>query len=340
MKILKQEKKGNQVVLEIEEDFKQLDPHIKKAYAEASSGLKIPGFRQGKVPADMMKQYINEEVVVDRAVQLLISEEYPEIIAQSKIRPVDYPNVEVKKLAKSGPIVFEVKIDVYPEIKLGTYKGIKLKKMDTSVSEEEVTKTIDFLRTEYAKQNNIAVSEVAVDDDFAKKISTTKTLEELKTLITSNIEIEKKNDAEAAVRDDATRKLADLVEADLPAGMIEREIEVMLNDLETSLKRNRMTIDAYLAVMKKDMIKLKEELKPNAVVRIKAKLALEKIAEKEKLAVDDSEMDKEIEVLAEHTGKTLEEYRAEISAEVKESMKEYMLNEKAMNFVIEKAKEE
>ncbi len=75
---------------------------MKRAYTEASSGVKIPGFRQGKVPADLMKQYINEEAVIDRAVQLLISEKYADMIDQAKIKPVDYPSVNVKKLEKSG----------------------------------------------------------------------------------------------------------------------------------------------------------------------------------------------------------------------------------------------
>lgn len=340
MKILKQDKKGNQALLEVEEDYGKLEPHMKRAYTEASSGVKIPGFRQGKVPADLMKQYINEDAVIDRAVQLLISEIYADVIDQAKLKPVDYPSVNVKKLEKSGPIVFDIKVDVYPEIKMGAYKGLLLKKTDTSVSDDEVAKTIDFLRTEYAKQNNVAESEVKIDDEFAKKISTTQTAEELKSLIRSNIELEKKNDSDASLREQATQKLAEIVDAEIPGGMIEREMEIMLNDLEVSLKRNRMTLDSYLAATKKDLNKLKEELKPSALTRIKARLALEKISEKEKLAIDDPELDKEIGVLAEHAGKSLEEYKEAISNEAKESIKEYMLHDKAMDLVLSKAKEE
>jgi trigger factor len=340
LKILKQEKKGNQVALEVEESYKLLEPHIQKASAEAAREIKVPGFRQGKVPAGMIDQYLNQEMVVDRALQMLISDIYPRLIDETKINPVDYPDVKVTKLDKGGSVVLEIKVDVYPDVKLGTYKGLKLKKPDVTVTDEEVTNTINYLKSGYAKQNNIPEADVVLDDEFAKKISTMGTFEELKTLIRSNIELDKKNDAESAIREEATKKLAEVVEADVPGGMVAREMEIMTNDLEAALKRNRMTLDSYLSAMKKDRSKLEEELKPSAEIRIKAKLALEKIAEKEKLAIGDEELDAELEALAQHTGKQLDEFKAEMSEEMKASVKTYMLNDKAMQFVIDKSKEE
>lgn len=340
MKILKQEKNGNQVVLEIEEEYSKLDSHMQKAYAEAAREIRIPGFRQGKVPADLIKKYVNEEAVIDRAVQFLVSEIYPDVITETKIRPVDYPNVEVKKLKKSAPIVFNIKVDVYPEIKLGSYKGLKLKKQDVDVAEDEVNKTIEFLKSGYAEQNKIPEDQVVLDDDFAKKISTMGTFDELKKLIRTNIEMEKKNKAESEGREEATKKLAEIVEAEIPNGMLEHEIEIMMGDLEVSLKRNKMTLDSYLSAVKKDREMLKQELKPGAETRIKAKLVLEKISEKEKLTIEDEEVDNELSALAEHSGKSLDEYKAEISPEMKESIKEYMLHDKAMKLVMDKAKEE
>jgi FKBP-type peptidyl-prolyl cis-trans isomerase (trigger factor) len=340
LKILNQEKKGNQVTLEIEEEYSKLDQNMEKAYAEASRDVKIPGFRQGKVPPDLLKKYINEEAVIDRAIQLLISEIYPAIIDSSGIKPVDYPNVEVKKFEKGRPIIFNIKVDVHPEIKLGAYKKIVLKKQSAEVQDEDLDKTIDFIRKGYAKQINIPEKDVALDDEFAKNVSRTSTMQELRALIKTNIEEEKKREAEAAARDEVTKKLSEIVEADIPPGMVEREIDIMIGDLEASLKRNRMTVASYLSAVKKDMNKLKEEMKPSAEVRIKAKLALEEIAEKEKLAVEEKDLDREIDLLAQHYGKTAEEYKKEISGDVVDSIKEHLLREKAIDLVISKAKVE
>lgn len=340
MKIIKQEKKGNQVILEVEEAYSKLEPQIEKAYVEASKEVKVPGFRQGKTPADILKKYINEEAVIDRAIHFLISDIYPDILENADIKPVDYPNVEIKKLKKNEPIIIEVKIDVYPEIKLGNYKGIKLTKHEVVVADEEVDKTTDYIRKDYAKHINIPENEVALDDEFAKKVSKMQTLQELKSIIKTNIEFEKKHEADQAVRDEVTKKLSGLVEADIPKGMIEREAEAMIHDLEISLKRSKMTLDSYLMAVKKTKEQLKEDVGKNAQIRIKAKLALEEIAKKEKLIVNDDDINKEIEILAQQTGKTSEEYKKEVSSDVVESIKEYILKDKAIDLVISKAKKE
>ena len=340
MKILSQERKGNQEILQIEEEYSKLKPNIDKAYVEASIEVKIPGFRQGKVSADLMKKYINEDAVIDRAIHLLIADIYPGIIESAKIKPVDYPNVEVKKLEKGIPIVLNIKVDVYPDFKLGAYKKIAIKKHAMEVLEEDVDKTIDFIKKGYAKQSNVDEKSLTLDDEFAKNVSRMNTMQELRGMIKTNIEEEKKREADMAVRDEVTKKLADIVEAEIPNGMVEREIDSMIGDLEVSLKRNRMTLESYLSAVKKDLDKLREEMKENAETRIKAKLALEAIAEKEKLEVEQKDIDTEIETLARHYGKPVEEYKAEISNDVIDSIKEYMLREKAIDFVIAKAKVE
>jgi FKBP-type peptidyl-prolyl cis-trans isomerase (trigger factor) len=340
LKILKQDKQGNQVILEVEEEYSKLEPNIDKAYEEASREVKIPGFRQGKVPATLMKKYINEEAVIDRAIQFLMSDIYPELISSAKIKPVDYPNVEVKKLEKGSPVIFSFKVDVYPEVKIGAYKKLTLKKHLQEVKDEDVDKTLDFIKKSYAEQSNIPENEVSLGDEFAQKVSKMGTMVELKALIRSNIEEEKKREADGATRDEVAKKLSDILEVDVPKGMVEREIDTMMSDLEISLNRSRMTLASYLSAVKKDENKIREEMRSGAEGRIKAKLALEAIAEKEQLAVDQADIDRELEALAKHYGKTVEEYKSEVSGDIIDSIKEYMLREKAIDFVISKAKVE
>jgi trigger factor len=217
---------------------------------------------------------------------------------------------------------------------------LKLKKQDATVSDADVDSTLEYVRKNYAKENKLADADVKLDDELAKNVSRMNSMAELKVLIKSNLEEGKKRDTDAALRDDVTKQLSLVLQADLPKGMIDREIENMISDLEVSLKRSRMTLLSYLSAVKKDVQKLKDEMKPAAETRIKAKLALEAISAKEKLAVDDADLDKEIESLAAHYGKTAEEYKAEISPEVMGAIKDYLLKEKAIDFVISKAKVE
>ncbi len=134
--------------------------------------------------------------------------------------------------------------------------------------------------------------------------------------------------------------MSELVEGDIPGGMFEREIDSMMHDLEASLERNRMTVASYLSAVKKDMGKLRDEMKPSAEVRLKAKLALEYIVEKEKLEVEQNDIDKEMELLAQHYGRTAEDFKKEATEDMLNSIKEYLSREKAIDFVISKAKVE
>jgi len=163
LKILKQEKTGNRVKLEIEEDRNFYKLMEGKAYEEVASDLTVPGFRKGKAPRNIVEQYINREFVVERATQNIVSSLYFDIIKSANIEPVDFPDVVITQNEEKKPFLFTLEVDVYPEVKLGKYKGLKAEKERDEVSEKEVDQFIDDLRARMSKV--IEVSGRGVEDD-------------------------------------------------------------------------------------------------------------------------------------------------------------------------------
>ena len=145
MKIRSQKRKKNTVHLEVEEEYSKFAEAIEKSLLAAGREIKIPGFRQGKAPKDMIRQAINPEYVESRAAQDLIADLYPLVIDETKIEPIDYPNIDIVESKKDQPFVFKISVDVYPEVKLGKYKGLKVEKKSAEIAEEEIDKVIGIM---------------------------------------------------------------------------------------------------------------------------------------------------------------------------------------------------
>jgi trigger factor len=122
-----------------------------KALSELAKEMKIPGFRPGKAPMDLIKSRIDEMKILELASEMAINENYPEIINQQKINPVGPPQIQVQKLATGNPFVFKLTIPLVPKVKVGDYKKIRLK-ADPPLAEktkfisEQVEKTIKELQ--------------------------------------------------------------------------------------------------------------------------------------------------------------------------------------------------
>ena len=156
MKILKQIRAGNLVTVEVEVDAAQVKEAAEKTLERLSKKVKMPGFRPGKAPKSMVEKTFDTNAVADQAVQDLIADLYPEIIKEAKLDPVDYPKVDILKQEAGQPLIFKLEVVVYPEVKLGKYKGIKAQKKPSLVTEEEVLTVLGNLQNRFAKRIEVA----------------------------------------------------------------------------------------------------------------------------------------------------------------------------------------
>jgi len=140
---------------------------IESELKSVSKNITIDGFRKGKAPRDIIiKKYGMENLYVDAA-DKLIQDKYTEILDSKKIIPVAKPKVDIKKCDESG-LEIEYTFIVAPEVKLGKYKGLGVKKKEVKVSKKDIEHEIDHLRSHYAeltpKTGKVENGDVAIID--------------------------------------------------------------------------------------------------------------------------------------------------------------------------------
>jgi len=336
MKIRSNAREGNKVILEIEEDYSRLKDAIEETIVEAGKEVKLPGFRPGKAPKELVRKALNKEAVEAEAVQRLISSLYPVVLDEAKIEPVDYPNIQILEHKKKKPIVFKIEVDVYPEVKLGKYKGLKIEKKEAKVTEEDLDKVLENLRKRLQAMEKL--SELpALDDEFAKKVSRYQTLEELKKELRESMQRDKEGQEDAEVRNKLIADASADAKVDIPNGMIEREVDIMLDELRNSIAPMNLSLEDYLKGINKDENTMRDELRKSAEMRVKGKIILKAVAESEKMDISSEEMGEELKALAGAGGQTPEELE-NLDEHARKYIEDYLLRRKALDFMVEKAK--
>ena len=152
----------NMAKLTIEVAPEELEKAIEGAYHKNKSKISVPGFRKGKVPRQMIERMYGKEVFYEDAVNALIPEAYEKAVDECEEEIVSSPKIEVAQVEAGKPFIFTAEVALKPEVKLGKYKGVKVEKADTEVTDEEVDKEIDKERESNAR--NIDVTDRAVKD--------------------------------------------------------------------------------------------------------------------------------------------------------------------------------
>ena len=152
----------NMAKLTIEASAEDLEKSIEKAYQKQKSQISIPGFRKGKVPRQMVEKMYGKEVFYEDAANELIPDAYDKALAECEEDIVSSPKIEVTQIESGKPFVFTATVALKPEVKLGKYKGVKIDKIDTAVTDEEVDAEINRERENNAR--NVTVEDRPVKD--------------------------------------------------------------------------------------------------------------------------------------------------------------------------------
>ncbi|MCM1437605.1 MAG: trigger factor [Roseburia sp.] len=125
---------------------------IDKAYLRTRGKYAVPGFRKGKCPKPVIENYYGKGVFFDEAFSVLYSENYPEIIEKERdsFTAVGAPDLSVEELA-DDKVVLSAIVPVKPEVKIGSYKGLEIKKYEYNVTEEEIKTEADKILLREAK---------------------------------------------------------------------------------------------------------------------------------------------------------------------------------------------
>ena len=172
------EKKNNEVVIEFTLDEKEWEAEVEKAYQKNKGKYKKEGFRQGKVPRKVLEQTFGKTLFYEDAFNDCCAEYYMQAINEhQEIYPVDYPEIDIKSVSDKG-VVFTAKITVMPEITLGTYKGLTIKKEKCTVPASEVNAELEKMRERQARYEEVANRAAKLGDlinlDYSGSVDGTK----------------------------------------------------------------------------------------------------------------------------------------------------------------------
>ena len=143
----------SRVALTIEASAEEFEAAVNKAYLKMRGKINVPGFRVGKAPRKIIEKMYGEEVFYEEAVNIILPDAYEDAIKEQKLDVVGYPEVELESCTKDG-VVFKCTVAVYPEAKLGQYKGLEAPKAEVKVAAADVNARLK----EMADRNSRLVS--------------------------------------------------------------------------------------------------------------------------------------------------------------------------------------
>ncbi|GFH89136.1 MAG: trigger factor [Lachnospiraceae bacterium] len=417
----------NMAKLTIEVSAEELEKAIESVYQRSKKNISVPGFRKGKVPRKMIERMYGKEVFYEDAVNDLLPDAYEDALEECEEEIVSSPKIEVIQVEAGKPLIFTAEVATKPEIGLGKYKGVKIDKIDTEVTEEEVNAQVDRERENNAR--NIAVEDRPVkdgdmtvidfegfvdgvafeggkgedypltigsgafipgfeeqlvgaeigkevevnvtfpenyqaeelkgkaalfkctvkeikekelpelDDEFASEVSEFETLAEYKEDIKKNLSERKAQEAKRAKEDAVIDAIINDSDIEIPDPMLETEQRHMADDFGQRIQMQGINLEQYFQITGSSYDTLVEQIKPQAEKRIKSRLVLEAVAAKEGIEVSEEEYVKETERMAEIYQMEAEKVREMLGEKEKKQVMKDLAIQKAVDFVVENAKE-
>ena len=136
----------NMAKLTIEVPAEEFDAAIKNAYNKNKNKFSIPGFRKGKAPLAMLEKMYGAGIFYEDAANEVIDASYPKAAEESKEEIVSTPEIKVTQIEKGKAFIYEATVALKPEVTLGEYKGVEVKKAEAVVTDEDVENELTAAR--------------------------------------------------------------------------------------------------------------------------------------------------------------------------------------------------
>ncbi len=250
---------------------------LEEVYKDLSKVAKVKGFREGKAPRQVIERQ-HGELAKEETVKKLIPEVYHEGIKQENIVPLDLPEIHDVNF-KDGIITFKAQVDLKPEIKIKNYKGIKVQRKSSKVTEEEINKTLDYFKKSTGQDESLTI-----DDKFAKGLGYP-SLDAFKESISRQMEMDKDRHNRLDVENQIVDHLIKESKLDVPKSMVKRQLDYRLQESKKRMKQQGVT---EVEIKKKEPEVIKE-LEPIVEKDVKIYLIFDKIAELESITAKEGE---------------------------------------------------
>jgi trigger factor len=146
----------SRVRVDVDVDPKDVEGSIKRTAVQLGQDMKMPGFRKGKVPPEMVLKQLGRETVLTQALESSLGDWYERAMLESGINPVGDPKLDLSDLPDEGkPLKFSIEVAVRPGAELGEYKGLEVGREDPEVPKEAVDGEIERLQQGFARLNPV-----------------------------------------------------------------------------------------------------------------------------------------------------------------------------------------
>ncbi|MBV8931663.1 MAG: trigger factor, partial [Kutzneria sp.] len=143
------------VRINVEVPFDELKPSFDRAYRKLGQQVRIPGFRQGKVPARVLESRIGRAPVLDEVVNETIPAKYLEAVNAGEVRALGRPDIEVTRLEDGDLLAFTAEVDVRPEITVPAFGELSVTVDEVETTEAEVDTQLDQLRARFGTLHGV-----------------------------------------------------------------------------------------------------------------------------------------------------------------------------------------
>lgn len=243
-----------------------------EVFKKISQEAKIPGFRPGHAPMDMIEKHYGSHAH-EQVLKELIPYIYNEAINKENLDVIELPEISEVKLDKTT-LAFKATVEISPEISLKNYKGLKVNYKKVSVAADEIKRSIDSLK-ESRKLDSI-------DDNFAKGLGYP-SLADLEKALENQIYLQKENQQRQDVENQIVETLLKETEFKVPQSLINRQLQDLVRHAKVDL--------AMKGVPKEKIDEQEKELTKNleaeAKRQVQVYLILAEIAKKENIKIDD-----------------------------------------------------
>lgn len=155
MRVTRKDNSPTNITLTVEGEANDLEPIRRHTLSHFRRNVKVPGFRAGKAPANLIEKYVDQPTLLDEFLEHALNELYRRAVLSENLRPISTPDVKIKKFVPYTQLEFTAETDILGPVKLPNYKSMKLVKPKVSITAKDVDEVIKSLKTRSAERTEV-----------------------------------------------------------------------------------------------------------------------------------------------------------------------------------------
>ncbi len=275
--------------------------------------VELPGFRKGQAPIAMVEQQLGAKVQ-EEVFKMVMPQALVESLQGTDIVPIDYPQYQLVSFTKGQQLAFRAMITKRPEVKVGTYKSINVKRPELpAINDADVEKLVTDLFNRWKARNpatpgpgdpaTAQPTSSTPDDAFAVAVGA-QNMADLRTKIRQDLEAEAQYNNELDYEEAILQEVEKMTIVDIPEILVEDELKRMLVSLQRRVADMGLLMEDYLKSQNETLEGIKSKWREQAVKNVRMELGLSEIARTENVEITDQEVQAEIDKIQDARMKT------------------------------------